>query len=415
MACVGIPPGAQPFGAGAQVTLGDVAGAVLVLVAAGMLATGRARLPGRAALAVGPLIAALGISTVHSADIGTSLVGFVRDLQVFVLVPLAVVVLVRDRRDLGVVCWSVLGLGLVEAVYGIWQALTGNGASMGGQNIRAVGTFGALDVMAMSIVVGFAFLVLTAFALTAPRHGPAAVPSALAGIAVLAAALAFALSRGTWIALGAAAVLVLVLFDRWTAVKVLTCCGALMLVLLGAGGGGSQAVVERAKSTVGSVSDPDQSVDDRYNLWAAAVRIWEDHPVAGVGVKNFPAYRDTYATIELSSGSETDDPVNGYVRQPLLSPHNEYLLFLSEQGVVGLAGFAVLLAMIVAGLWTRRDVRDPFWLASVALMAFLLVNFLYADLGGPTCALVGVILGFTAACALGTVDLSGGRLHDRTR
>nr|WP_244994608.1 O-antigen ligase family protein [Actinomadura coerulea] len=222
----------------------------------------------------------------------------------------------------------------------------------------------------------------------------------------MGAALALALSRGTWIALGAAAVLTLVLFDRWTAVKVLTCCGALMLVLLGVAGGGSQAVVERAKSTVGSVSDPDQSVDDRYNLWAAAVRIWEDHPVTGVGVKNFPAYRDTYATIELSSGSETADPVNGYVRQPLLSPHNEYLLFLSEQGVVGLAGFAALLAAIAAGLGRRRDTRDPFWLASVALLAFLLINFLYADLGGPTCALVGVVLGLTAARAFGAAGAS---------
>jgi O-antigen ligase len=406
VACAGIPPGAQAFGPGTQVTAGDVASVVLVLVAAGMLVTGRARPPRLALPAFGPLVAALGISTVHSADIGSSLAGFVRDLQVFVLVPLAVVVLVRDRRDLATVCWSVLGLGLAEAAYWIWQAVTGNGASMGGRNIRAVGTFGALDVMAMSIVVGFAFLVLIAFALTAPGHGAAAVPSALAGIAVMGAALALALSRGTWIALGAAAVLTLVLFDRWTAVKVLTCCGALMFVLLGVAGGGSQAVVERARSTVGSVSDPDQSVDDRYNLWAAAVRIWEDHPVTGVGVKNFPAYRDTYATIELSSGSETDDPVNGYVRQPLLSPHNEYLLFLSEQGVVGLAGFAALLAMIVAGLWRRRDARDPFWLASVGLLAFLLINFLYADLGGPTCALVGVILGLTAARAFGAAGAS---------
>ncbi|NDU76781.1 O-antigen ligase domain-containing protein [Actinomadura sp. DSM 109109] len=406
VACVGIPPGARAFGPGPQVTAGDVASVVLVLVAAGTLAAGRARPPRRALAAFGPLVAALGISTVHSADIGSSLAGFFRDLQVFVLVPLAVVVLVRDRRDLAVVCRAILGLGLAEAVYGIWQALSGNGASMGGQNIRAVGTFGALDVMAMSVVVGFAFLVLTAFALAAPGHGAAAVPAALGGIAVLGAALAFALSRGTWIALGAAAVLALVLFDRWTAVKVLACCGALVLVLLGTAGGGSQAVVERARSTVGSVVHPDRSVDDRYDLWAAAVRIWEDHPVAGVGVKNFPAYRDAYATIELSSGSETADPVNGYVRQPLLSPHSQYLLFLCEQGMVGLAGFAALLAAIVAGLWRRRAPRDPFWLAAVALTAFLLINFVYADLGGPTCALVGVVLGLAAARAFGAGEPS---------
>lgn len=403
VASVGIPPGAAAFGPGVQVTAGDVASGALVLVAAFILVTGRAEMPRAAFYAFGPLVAGLGISTVHSPDIATSLEGFVRDLQVFVLVPLAVVLLVRDRRDLAIVCWSLLGLGLAEAAYGIWQSLTGNGASMGGQNIRAVGTFGALDVMAMSIVVGFAFLILTAFALTAAAHGPAAVPAALTGLVVLAAALALALSRGTWIALGAAAVLTLLLFDRWTAVKVLACCGALLVVLAAVAGGGGQAVVERSKSMAASISHPDQSVDDRYNLWAAAVRIWEDHPVAGVGVKNFPAYRDTYATIELSSGSETADPVNGYVRQPLLSPHNEYLLFLCEQGVVGFAGFGALIAVILAGLWTRRGVRDPLWLASVALTAFLLVNFLYADLGGPTCALTAIVVGAVAARAFGAV------------
>jgi O-antigen ligase len=403
VASVGIPPGSEAFGPGVQVTAGDVASCVLVLVAAFLLVTGRVEMPRPAFWAFAPLVAGLGISTVHSADIGTSLEGFARDLQVFVLVPLAVVLLVRDRRDLSIVLSSLLGLGLAEAWYGIWQSLTGNGASMGGQNIRAVGTFGALDVMAMSIVVGFAFLILTAFALTAPGRGPAAVPAALTGLTVLAAALALALSRGTWLALGAAAVLTLVIFSRWTAVKVLTCCAALLIVMVAVLGGGGQAVIERSKSMAGSISHPDQSVDDRYNLWAAALRIWEDHPGTGVGVKNFPAYRDTYATIELSSGSETADPVNGYVRQPLLSPHNEYLLFLSEQGVVGFAGFGALLALLLAGLWTRRRARDPFWLASVGLLAFLLVNFLYADLGGPTCALTAIVIGAVAARAFGTV------------
>lgn len=407
VACVGIPPGVRGAGSDVQVTVGDVASGALVLVAVFLLVTGRVELPRAAFAAFAPLIAALGISTVHSADIETSMVGFVRDLQVFALVPLAVVLLVRDRRDLVIVLSALLGLGLAEAGYGIWQSATGNGASMDGRNIRAVGTFGALDVMAMSIVAGFAFLILTAFALTAPGRAPVrvrglAVPAALAGLGVLAAALALALSRGTWIALGAAAVLTLVVFDRWTAVKVLTCCGALMVVLALAGGGG-QAVVERSKSMAASVTQPDQSVDDRYNLWAAAVRIWEDHPVTGVGVKNFPAYRDAYAGIELSSGSETADPVNGYVRQPLLSPHNQYLLFLSEQGALGLAGFGVLLAVLVAGLWRRRDVRDPCWLAGTALLAFLLINFVYADMGGPTCALTAIVVGAVAARSFGTV------------
>ncbi|MEU9017484.1 O-antigen ligase family protein [Actinomadura sp. NPDC048394] len=404
VACVGVPSGGSGGpagdGAGVQVTAGDCASALMVAAAAVLVARGRIAMPRRALWAFAPLAATLGVTTVASPDIASSLSGFVRDMQIFVLVPLAVVLLVRDRRDLGIVFGSVLGLGLGEALYGIWQALTGAGASIGGANVRAVGTFGAVDVMAMSLVVGFAFLVLTAFALVAPRHGAAAVPVALAGLGVLALALLLALSRGSWIALAAAVGLMLLAFDRWLALKAAVCCAALGLVAFGLLGGGGE-IVQRYASIAGSVSAPDQSVSDRYNLWAAAGRIWTDHPVTGVGVKNFPAYRDTYAGIELSSGSETDDPVNGYQRQPLLSPHDEYLLILSEQGALGLAGFAALLGAVVWGLWTRRDARDPFWLIGAAFTAFLLVNFLYADMGGPTCVLTGVLLGAAACRAFG--------------
>ncbi|MFD0684265.1 O-antigen ligase family protein [Actinomadura fibrosa] len=401
--CVGVPPDRPASESGVQITAGDCASALLVAAAAFLLVTRRLDLPRQALLAFGPLTAALGLTTVCSADIAASMPGFLRDAQIFVLVPLAVVLLVRERRDLAIVCAAVLALGLGEACYGIWQAGTRNGASIGGQTIRAVGTFGAVDVMAMAVVTGFAFLVLTALALAAPSRGPVAVLAALAGLAVLAAGLLLALSRGSWLALGAAVAVVLVLFDRWVALRTLVCGAALLLVAVTAlgGGGGAQAVLARTRSIAASAHAPDQSVSDRYNLWAAALRIWEDHPGTGVGVKNFPAYRDTYASIELSSGSETEDPVNGYVRQPLLSPHNQYLLVLSEQGAAGFAGFAALFAAILAGLWTRRRVRDPFWLVAAGFMTFLLTNFLYADMGGPTCVLTAVLIGISAARAFG--------------
>lgn len=398
--CVGLPAGHVSSGEGLQVTPGDYAGFALVLAAGLLVITGRAAVPRAAFLAFGPLVVALGVTTVCSTDIDASLPGYVRNTQLFVLVPLAVVLLVRDRRDLGIVCGAVLALGLGEAAYGIWQAATGTGASIGGRNVRAVGTFGSLDVMAMSTIACFAILILTAFALVAPARGTAVLLAAIGGLGVLAVALALALSRGSWISLGAAVVLTLVTFDRWVAVRTLTCCAALLVVAV-AGAGAGQAVVARSTSIVESATSPDRSVNDRYNLWGAAERIWEDHPLTGVGVKNFPSYRDTYATIELSSGSETDDSVNGYIRQPLLSPHNEYLLILSEQGVIGFAGFAALVGVILHGLWTRRSPRDPFWLIGLASMSFLLINFLYADLGGPTCVLMAVLLGVAASRALG--------------
>jgi O-antigen ligase len=148
---------------------------------------------------------------------------------------------------------------------------------------------------------------------------------------------------------------------------------------------------------MGQLTDaPDQSVVDRYSLWTAASGMLRDHPLTGVGVKNFSAYRDTYAPIDLSAAGEVADP-NGYRRQPLLSPHNQYMLFLSEQGLAGLAGLLVLFGTLLYGVCARWSPRDPLWLASAGFLAGLLINFLYADMSGPSSVLVAIMIGLVAA------------------
>ena len=69
-------------------------------------------------------------------------------------------------------------------------------------------------------------------------------------------------------------------------------------------------------------------------------RIFIDHPVTGVGLRHFPLFRDTYAPMSLSSGGDVLDATQGFRRVELLSPHNFYLLVLSELGIVGAMAFA---------------------------------------------------------------------------
>lgn len=408
-----VPPGRADLDGGVHVTAGDVVSAALVFVTALALAAralspdARVRalpsgvramgLPRAGAAVFGPVLVAAGVATVCSQDVAASLPGYVRFVQLFVLVPVAVAACVRERRDAYLVCGAVLAAGLFEGGYGLWQTATRTGASYAGQSVRAVGTFGAVDVMALSTVVGYGAIVAVAFALAAARRRTRV--AALAAFAVQAAALTAALSRGSWLAVGAAVLLMLLLYDRLLTVRVAVCAAAAAVVLVGGLGVGSATLAERTRSIAQSADSPDRSVGDRYDLWRTAAAIWTDHPLTGVGVKNFAAFRDARAPLALSSGSETDDRVNGYVRQPLLSPHNQYLLVLSEQGVAGLAAFGAMLAALAAGLWRRRALRDPLWLICAGFLTWLAADFLYADMGGATCVLVAVLLGLALSRA----------------
>ncbi|MER7762439.1 O-antigen ligase family protein [Streptomyces sp. NPDC097619] len=387
----------------------DAASLLLVLVCALQALRGRVRpLTGTAALVLALPAVGLAVATVTAGDPYTALPGFVRYLQVFVLVPGAVVLLVRDAHEFRLAAGCFIVLALVQGAVGVFQYATHTGASYQGEDIRAVGTFGPGDVMGMATVVAYGLLAATAMAL-APEGllgRRARLLTTLAALA-LVVPLVLSFSRGSWIATAAAGLVVMLLAGVRRALKVLTALVAAGVVLVGGFGVGSAMMAERLTSITQVGSAPDQSVTDRYTMWAAATSMWQERPATGVGLKGFPAHRDGHATLGLSSGSDTAGAGQGYVRQPLLSPHNMYLLVLGEQGLVGLTalagGWAVLL---VAGL--RRLISpDPAGrlsrdcgLVATGLLIWQLTDFLYADIGGPSTVLTGVIIGLAGWWAL---------------
>ncbi|MEU7066608.1 O-antigen ligase family protein [Streptomyces sp. NPDC053429] len=383
----------------------DAASLLLVAVCALRALQGRVRtLSPLGALVLGLPAVGLAVATVTAGDPYAALPGFVRYLQVFVLVPAAIVLLVRDAGEFRLAAGCFVVLALVQGALGVVQFATHTGASYQGADIRAVGTFGPGDVMGMATVVAYGLVVATAAAL-APGL-PGRVRRTAAGCAAaLTVPLVLSFSRGAWIATAGAAVLVMVLAGIRRALTVLVALAAVGVVLVGGFGVGSEMVAERLTS-ITQVSDaPDQSVTDRYTMWAAAESMWRERPAAGVGLKGFPANRDGHSSLALSSGSDTAGAGQAFVKQPLLSPHNMYLLVLSEQGLIGLTalagGWAVLL---VAGLRRyaaggERRLRDC-GLIAVGLLVWQLTDFLYADIGGPSTVLTGVIIGLAAWWAL---------------
>jgi O-antigen ligase len=386
---------------GGSVTLADAVACLAVAAVAVRLRTIRSR---RAWIPYAAVVVALACATLGAQDIGESVRGFVRYTELFVLVPVAVALSIKDKLDLFLVAGAMVLLTVVEGCVGVHQSLTGTGASYAGEYVRAVGTFGAEQVLAMGALIGYGIVVTLALALACSPDGARSARARrlrvhLAGLAVaLGLPLALSLSRGAWIATALAVAVVLVVWN-W---KVAAMCGALLVVVLGgltlSGNTTSATYTERVTSIGQSGSAPDRSVQDRYALWGAATGMWRDHPVFGVGLKDFHRYRDTYAPMSLSAGSDVDDPTAGFRREPLLSAHNQYLMVLSEQGVVGAVSFGGLLLALGATAVRRRPSDHRFLdLAAPGLLMWTLVDFSYGDIGaGPTGVVLAVSMGLVA-------------------
>ncbi|KUL23477.1 O-antigen ligase family protein [Actinoplanes awajinensis] len=353
-------------------------------------------------LPFGVALAAFALATVTATDVSTSVLGFVRYAEIFVLVPVAVALALRDRSDLYLVAGALVAVAAAEGGVGVHQYLSRTGASYAGEYLRAVGTFGPEQVMALASLLGYGIVVTLALGLAV--RGPAR-PLLIALAGLLLVPLALTLSRGAWIATAIAVLAVLAVANRRVAIGVAGTAALLVaaLPLTVAGHGGPGTFVERITSITTSTSAPDQSVLDRYALWRTAAAIWADHPVLGVGIRDFAGYRDSYASVALSAGSDVGDPSTGLGREPLLSAHNQYLQVLSEQGTVGLVAFGGLLGALAAGAVRRAPSgsggpeRRFLDLAAPGIVAWTLVDFVYGDLGGGSGAvLLAVLLGLAA-------------------
>ncbi|GGZ73348.1 O-antigen ligase family protein [Streptomyces bluensis] len=406
-----------PGGEGGANAADAVSGLLVLWCGVRLVRDRRRPLTRTAAVVLGLPVVGLAVGTVGAVTPGTGLTGLVRYLQIFVLVPAAVLLSVRGRADFRLLAWSFVGLALWQGAVGVHQYVTGTGASYVGEDIRAVGTFGATDVMGMATVVAFGLVCAVGLAL---GHGTVRQRTAAALCAVaLVAPLALSFSRGAWIATALACGLQVVLAGLRRAVGVFAAVAAVGVILVGGLGVGSALLQERMSSITQVTDAPDQSVNDRYTMWAAAVDMWREQPLTGVGLKSFPEYRDGRASLALSSGSETAGAGVAYRKQPLLSPHNMYLLVLSEQGLIGLLGLAgSWLALLVCALLRLARARRAGGgtpdgsggldcaLVACGLIVWQLVDFAYADIGGPSTVLTGVVLGLVAWWALADTALS---------
>lgn len=147
---------------------------------------------------------------------------------------------------------------------------------------------------------------------------------------------------------------------------------------------GSSRIASESATSIETTGEPNSSLGWRLHKWKTLIPEWERSPIFGQGL----------GTTTTGEGP----PGNQYVRKP---PHNEYIRYLVETGVVGLAILLWALTRLIRVLIRRR--RDTGTLdgraanaptLALTIVAGCLVNSLADNtlLVSPTCYAAALII-----------------------
>ena len=216
----------------------------------------------------------------------------------------------------------------------------------------------------------------------------------LAGYAslVIVTGIAVSVSRGAWIATGAAllAICAMIFSQRGYKLPVI----GVVLILIGVG----FFAVNRAhlsKNRKEALATRTLEQDTRSHIWRAATKMWRDYPLAGVGPAHFDYRFRAYR------------PASSYVQGRPDRVHNDYLNTLADWGLIGFTIVASAWALFGWGVvrsWkyvqraqndlaTKRSNRTALVLGgSVGLLAILVHSLVDFNMHIPANAILAVTL-----------------------
>jgi O-antigen ligase len=128
-------------------------------------------------------------------------------------------------------------------------------------------------------------------------------------------------------------------------------------------------------NTVLSSSNLDADSAVRLDLWSSALRMFDAHPLFGVGYLKFAAQLPTYF-------QATGNYNVAYLQFPLLEfAHNTFLTVLSQTGLLGAIGVGVLIVLAWRRSWSAARSGD--WAGEAALLTMI---------GVGVCSIFGEVL-----------------------
>lgn len=314
--------------------LSGVIAALLILVAVGLLLSRRRGVMPAILSALWLFIwTAIAVST-HGASTETLREG-VREASV-----VALAVIVYNAR--GVVTVTVTArlvqlISFVPALIAIYQLVTHTGMDIGNQ-IRANGTFAHPDSAAMSFAIA-SIASLWLYLDDGRRHYDALL-TALFAVAVVAT-----LSIGGLVTL--VAMLIAYGALRPGSVRVKLGPGviaAVVLVAFFAAPLGAQRITKESSTSLAAAEhgEANTSLDWRLHKWKILIPEWEASPLFGQGL-----------------GTTTTTPYIYGDRYSGKPPHSEYIRYLVETGVVGVAILLAAIFLLVRSLVRKRRIPGP--------------------------------------------------------
>lgn len=184
-------------------------------------------------------------------------------------------------------------------------------------------------------------------------------------------------SRGAMLALALIFGLALIaLRVPLTRVAIGTVVAVVLLLIMPANIGRRFMTIEALLPQQASYSEIDSSFEKRKLLTATAARIFDTHPLLGVGAGNYTTFFPKYSN-EIGSSFENFNPA-GSVEHA----HSLYLEIGAETGLLGLIAFLAVIAAAFLQLWSvrrtlaTRDGRMITLAVAMALAAYLVTSLL---------------------------------------
>jgi putative inorganic carbon (HCO3(-)) transporter len=310
-----------------------------------------------ALLAAQLLVLALFVTAALGAE---SLAPSLKDTLKWLELVVVFVLTLDQARDAGaarLLLVSLLAAAALEASYGAFQFVTGRGPEFFsiGPFMRAFGHFNQPNPFAGYLATALPMALALAFL----RRDPVARWARPAAV-LIGAGIVLSLSRGAWLGIAVACAVMLGAASPRTRRLLVPLPAALLLLFSLASLGVLPAVIADRLSVVAEyfgpfdvrqadVTSENWAIVERMAHWQAAWDMFRDHPWLGVGPGNYATVYDDYF-------------LPGWL-EPLGHAHNYYLNLAAETGIVGLAGYLLVLGLSFRAAVQGLAARTEFWRA----------------------------------------------------